>query len=113
MPGYTIPAGELTERVTIQRRDTAVDGLGQGATTWVDVDTVWARVRVLSARDFQAAEQAQASTAIRVEIRIGLAVTSAMRVWWDGRAWDIVGEPMPIDRTWLRIDAQSGVRDAR
>ncbi len=113
MPGYSIPAGELDQRVTLQQRDTALDALGQAPTTWADVASVWARVRPLGGRDFQAAGQDQASAAIRVEIRAGTSVLSTMRVQWDGRPWDIVGEPLSIDRKFIRFDAASGVRDGR
>jgi SPP1 family predicted phage head-tail adaptor len=106
-------ASDLTQRLTLQARATGVDALGQESTTWQDVATVWASVRPLAARDFAAADQAQASSSIRVHIRIGADVLATHRVLWGGRAWDIVGEPMPIDNTWLRFDAQSGVRDAK
>lgn len=114
MAGYTIPAGEMTEQVQLQQRVAGVDALGQTSTTWADVGSpLWARVRAIAARDFAGADQAQASSTIRVEIRTGATVLASYRVWWDGRPWDIVGEPLPIDRTWIRFDAQSGVRDAR
>lgn len=103
----------LTERITLQQRSASVDALGQQSTSWSDVATVWAEVLPLSARDFQAAEQTQASSTIRVHIRQRAGVAATMRIQWDGRAWDIVGEPLPIARTWLRFDAVSGVRDAR
>ncbi len=106
-------ATTLTERVTLQQRSASVDALGQQSTSWTDVATVWAEVKPLSARDFQAAEQTQASSSIRVHIRNRAGVVATMRIQWDGRPWDIVGEPLPVDHTWLRFDATSGVRDAR
>lgn len=113
MAGFIIPAGELSERITLQTRVAGVDALGQESPSWVDGATVWARVRPIAARDFTGADQAQASSTIRVEIRRGATVTATTRVQWDGRAWDIVGEPLPIDRAYLRFDASTGVRDAR
>lgn len=106
-------ASDLTQRLTLQARAIGIDALGQESTTWQDVSTVWASVRPMSARDFAAADQAQASSSIRIHIRIRAGVLATHRVVWDGRAWDIVGEPLPIENTWLRFDAQSGVRDAK
>lgn len=105
-------SASLDQRITLQQRVVAPDALGQPATTWQDVATVWAQVRPVSARDFQAADQAQASSTIRVHIRVRFGIAATMRILWSGRAWDIIGEPLLVDRQWLRFDASTGVRDA-
>lgn len=105
-------SSDLDQRITLQQRIVAADALGQPSTTWQDVATVWAQVRPVGGRDFQAADQAQASSTVRVHIRKRGGVVATMRMLWAGRAWDMVGEPLPVDRQWLRFDASTGVRDA-
>ncbi len=105
-------AADLDQRLTLQQRAAGTPGLGHTSLTWQDVATVWASVRPVHARDFQAADQAQASSTVRVHIRRRAGVVATMRILWDGRPWDIVGEPLPVDREWLRFDATTGVRDA-
>lgn len=102
----------LSRRITLQTRAVSVDALGQESTAWTDTATVWADIKPLSARDFQAADQAQAGSTVRVHIR-KRAVLATMRIMWDGRPWDIVGEPLLINRDMLRFDAATGVRDGR
>lgn len=106
-------SSDLSERLTLQQRSSSVDAAGQRVHAWADVATVWASVKVKSARDFSAADAPQASSMVSIRIRNRAGVTGTMRVVWRGVTYDIVGEPGLVDRQWLQFDAASGVRDAR
>lgn len=109
---YPIDPGELSERVTIQSRSTAPDAYGQSTITWVDVATVWARVRALNAREFFAAAQVQQEASLKVLIRQRTDVTTTCRLMWQGRAHDITGV-LPLGREWTEIVCLQGVKDGR
>ena len=116
MAFFTIPAGELDQLVSLQQRVAGTDAYGQDATTWADVSGaagLWARVRPLTGRDYQAAGAPQSAASIRVELRAGVTVDDTMRITWQGQPWDIVGKPLVVDKAWLRFDAVAGVRDGR
>lgn len=106
-------SADLDQRLTLQAPPASRDAAGQKLQAWVDVATVWASIKVRSGRDFAAADAPQASSTISVRIRLRAGVTGAMRVVWRGQPFDIVGEPLPVDRQWLQFDAATGVRDAK
>ncbi len=112
MSTYPIDPGELTERVTLQSRSVTQDVYGQATITWVDVATVWARVRALTAREFFAAAQVQPEASLKVLIRQRSDVTATWRLVWQGRAHDITGA-LPLGREWTEIMCLQGVKDGR
>lgn len=59
----------FNKRVTIQSPSGSRDALGERVTTWVNVATVWARVRPLSGKEIMVAGQQQSETSLVVEIR--------------------------------------------
>lgn len=107
-------AGALNQRITIQQRADGVDQLGQAATTWADVATVWAAAAPLRGREFFAAGQMQTEVSLRFKIRWRAGIESAMRVLWRGQAHDIVSV---IDVGGARVELElmclAGVRDGR
>lgn len=63
-------AGDLRHRVTIQKRGTSMDALGQETPAdWVDVTTVWADVNPLSGRELLVAQAAHTQINGTVTIR--------------------------------------------
>ena len=73
-------AGELDQRVTLQRREQGEDEAGQPFEDWVNVAAVWAAVRPLRGREIIAADAVAAISDVRVIIRYRPGITSAMRV---------------------------------
>ncbi len=82
-------AGRLDKRVTLRSKVVAQDAWGAPVETWSDVAIVWAAVEPLSGREFFAAAQVQAEQMQRITIRYRTGVTTAMRVAWAGRLFDI------------------------
>lgn len=85
MPG----AGRMRERVIIQTKVFADDGMGGGAASWEDVATVWGQVSPLRGMEALHALQMQAAVSHRVTIRYLAGVTAAMRVLWGERTFNI------------------------
>jgi SPP1 family predicted phage head-tail adaptor len=110
-----IHAGLLTQRITLQSRNSGVDVLGQASGSWSTVAEVWARARPLRSRELFAAGQIQNLTDVEFAIRWRADVRSTWRVLWRGQPYDITGEPIDVDgqQQWLEILATSGVRDGR
>jgi SPP1 family predicted phage head-tail adaptor len=106
--------GQLTERITLQARAAGKDVHGQPNGAWTDVTgatDIWARRRLLSAREFFAAAQTQNEGVVEYVIRVQ-AVSTAWRLVWNGQNHDIVSADSP-DRTWTVIMARAGVADGR
>lgn len=108
-------AGHLDRRITIQRRATDIDALGQEAGEWVVVATVWAQPMPAKGREYFAASQMQAEGAMAWRIRYRADLAATMRIVDDiGQYWDIAAPPVPgASREWLDLYCLSGVRDGR
>ena len=104
-------AGNLDRRITLQTRASARDDHGQVVGAVSDVATVWANVRPNAQRSAQAQAEPVATTFVIVTIR-KRSMAGVSRFVLSGQAWDIIGEPLVIDRAWLRFDAQLAARDA-
>jgi SPP1 family predicted phage head-tail adaptor len=105
-------ASDLDQRVVISQRVAGVDAFGQASEVWQVFANPWANVRRVKAADFTSADAPQASGTISIALRKIDGLTSSMRIEWDSRSWDLVGEPIPLDRSFVRIEATTGVRDA-
>lgn len=79
-------AGQLRHRVTIQRPTEDING---GATTWSDVETVWASIAPIAGREYFAAQQVQSDVTHRVRMRYGPTVTTKDRLTFGVRHFDI------------------------
>ena len=73
-------AGDLDQRVTLQRREQGEDEAGQPFDDWVPVFDAWAAVKPLRGREIIAADAVSAITDVRVILRYRPGITSAMRV---------------------------------
>lgn len=84
-----ISAGQLNQRVTLQQRDAGSDALGQPLTTWTDVATVAADVRMPSGLETirAGADVSILKTSIRIRWRVG--VNAGMRAVHRGTVYDV------------------------
>lgn len=85
----TLCCVRLRHRIIIQEKSTTPDSLGQPATSWTDVATVWAAVEPLRGREFWAADQINSEVTTRIRIRWRSGITAAMRVSFDSRFYNI------------------------
>jgi SPP1 family predicted phage head-tail adaptor len=106
-----VAIGELTELIRLQTRAAGVDAHGQPNGAWDAGVEVWARRRLLSAREFFAAAQTQQEGTVEYVIR-HRAVATSQRLVWNGLNHDITSADSP-DRTWTVILARQGVNDGR
>lgn len=93
--------GALRHRVTIQQRSTARDSYGQPVDDWPDVATVRAAVEPLNGRELMAAQQINSEITLRVTIRFRPGITSAMRIKYGSRTFDILA---PLDQEERHIE---------
>lgn len=85
-------AGDLRDRVTIQRATTADDGFGNVTNGWDDLLTVWANVRETPGKEVVAAGRIEASHTATIRIRASSqsrGVTPADRIIARGQVWNI------------------------
>lgn len=103
-------AGDLDQRVRIEKPEQAEVEGGSYETTWALVATVWADAWTVSGRERVEAQQEQASTMARFKIRRRTDVTAGMRVIWQGKAHNIrfIADNGPRD-PFVIIDAEAGV----
>lgn len=109
MTGRQTGAGDLDQRIRIERPDMVEDEGGGRETGWAEVATVWARAWPVGGQERAAAAKVEASTMVRFKVR-RRALDTTMRVIWQGKAHNIraiadAGSREPF----LIIDAESGV----
>lgn len=90
MMSPAIRSGDLNRRITIQARDTTVDGFGQQAATWADVLSCWASIRPLSGRELLSAQAQVSETTHEIQIRYRSGITPANRVVYQGRVFNVL-----------------------
>lgn len=105
-------AGDLRRQVLLQRREVAQDDYGQRSITWVDVATTFAEINPLSGRELELAQAIKAEVSHTITIRYRPNITSALRVVYQGRYFNIHAV-MDVDmrhRT-LELSCSEGLND--
>lgn len=106
-------AAALNKRVTLQRRTEGQDETGAPLTAWTNVVTtgdgkVWASVTDLTGRQYVAAKAGQNSVSTTIRIRMRAGIVPAMRVLYNGVAYDIEAV-LDRDGLWLDLMTVKGV----
>jgi len=100
-------AGDLRERVELQRRDGARDAIGGAVGAWVSLGMAWAAVEYERIGVGVAGEAADASPWWRVTMRARGDVSVGDRLLWNGRVLAIRSverDPRLPDRLRLRAE---------
>lgn len=109
-----LSAGEKDQFVTIQKRSTGVDALGQASETWGTHVQLWVQALPVRGREYFAAGQTQSEVAVRFRADFREDILPTMRVLWRSVPHDIVSV---IDvegaRTVLELMCTTGARDGR
>lgn len=108
--------GKYRHRVTIERQIELRDSMGGVVVQWVMfADGVPAEVLTGPGRDAIAADQQQADVAARINMRYLPGLTGKMRIVWDGRTFNIIGDPDldPTGRREWRCKCSAGIGDGR
>lgn len=116
MKRLPLAAGDKDQLVTIERRATGQDGRGQVSGAWqTHLTNLWASVRPLRGREWLAAGQEQATAEMVVGLDFRTDIVRTDRVVWNGKPFDIVGEPIDVDgqHHTLELMCVNGVRGAR
>ena len=84
-------AGQLDQRVTVERLQGGVDELGQPLPdTWAPLFTCWAAVEPLVGREYIAAQAAVSEVTAKIRMRFRPWMTAQDRVIHDGTIYNIV-----------------------
>ena len=95
-------AGQLDQRVTVERQQGGFDELGQPLPdTWAPLFTCWAAVLPLQGREYLAASAAVSEVTARIRMRFRPGITSQDRVIHDGKVYGVEAA----------IDLRSGNRE--
>ena len=85
-------AGDLRDRVTVQRATHGDDGFGNTISGWSDLLTIWANVRETPGKEVVAAGRIEASRTATIRVRASSqsrGVTAADRIIARGQCWNI------------------------
>jgi len=84
--------GLLRHRVTVQSRAAGVDASGAANGAWTDAlgGAVWAAIWPLRGKELYAAQQAISQVETRIRIRYRAGITPQMRVFWQGRVFEVL-----------------------
>ena len=83
-------AGQLDQRVSVERLEQGDDAAGQPLTTWSTLFTTWAAVEPLTGREYIAASAFVSEVTTRIQLRYRPGLTPADRVTHEGRKYAIV-----------------------
>jgi SPP1 family predicted phage head-tail adaptor len=64
-----IKSGDLNKRITIQTLTETTDGQGGFSSSWVDGDSVWAKIKPLSSREREQGAKLELNTTHRIIVR--------------------------------------------
>lgn len=90
-------AGDLNRRITIQQPTGAKDNYKRVTTGWENYKTVWAAVEPLNGREYIQAQNTNSEITVRFRIRYLPGVTSAMRVLYGGRIFNLKSPPIDLN----------------
>lgn len=113
---YATNPGKYRHRVTIEQQVESRDAMGGVVVTWLEfAANVPAEVLTGPGREAVAADQQQADIAARINLRYLPGLTAKMRIVWDGRVFNIEGEPDldPTARREMRCKCTAGMNDGR
>jgi SPP1 family predicted phage head-tail adaptor len=85
-------AGQLRERVEIQRRTSTRNSFNEPVESWAVVGTTWAEVKFDMGREEPIAQQVVAGHAARFIMRsnsLSRRITATDRLLWNGQTWDV------------------------
>ena len=82
-------AGQLNQRVTLERFTETEDAYGATVTDWATVGTFWAAVLPLTGKEIIAGDAVAAITDVRVIMRYQPGVTAADRLKHNGKVLEI------------------------
>jgi SPP1 family predicted phage head-tail adaptor len=103
-------AQRLRLRVTIQRKDTAVDAFGQPAITWANVGSVWADIVPLTGKEMFSADANQNQLVVKIVIRAKDGITPTMRVV-HGTTYYNIEAVMPVSEREIQLLCSAGLKD--
>ena len=89
VPGLRVKAGQLDQRVTLERLTETEDKYGDSTSEWVPLATVWAAVEPLVGREYMAALQLQSDVTTRIRMRYRPGVLPTDRVLHEGHTYGI------------------------
>lgn len=82
-------AGDLDQRVTVERFTSTQDELGQPIESWAPLFTCWAAVEPLTGREYLAAQAAVSEVTARIRMRFRPWMTAQDRVIHNGTIYGI------------------------
>ena len=82
-------AGDLDQRVTVERYTSTEDELGQPIQSWAPLFTCWAAVEPLTGREYLAAQAAVSEVTARIRMRFRPWMTNTDRVIHNGTTYGI------------------------
>lgn len=90
--------GKLDRKIILQTPTESRGAQGGFTTTWANLATVWAQFIPNGSRDFYAASQIHSEARAAFRIRYYSGITGGDRISYDGKLWDILGEPIEEGR---------------
>lgn len=90
-----IAAGQLTQKVTFQKRSISDDGYD--TETWSDDFTKWAKITTKKSSESEQSGQLLGEATHVIQCRYSPKITATHRVSHKGKTYRIIGEPMNLD----------------
>jgi len=106
-----VSAGQLDQRLMVERRSYVADGGGGSTVSWLSLGSVWGKAEARSSRETTTEGRMTASFSVRFTI-YDMEIHETDRIIWRGEAYNINGVMREGGRRGkLRIDATRGGMD--
>jgi SPP1 family predicted phage head-tail adaptor len=103
-------AGDLNDRVVIERSTSASDGMGGQTVTWSTLYNLWANVKAVRGREAESLGRQVTVETYLITVRYGLTITTHDRAIWSGKTMNIrSAQDREGTRRWLSIEAETGL----
>lgn len=99
-----MPAGALTQRLTLLAPTVTEDEHGQRVETYAQVAVVWAAVLSVRTQDQLAAQARDAVAEQRFRLRWRADVQGTWRVQWRGLTFEVLGVPVDVAGARVALD---------
>lgn len=94
-PNYN--SGSFRHKITFQQYVESENELGDTIKGWEDFKSVWAMIKTTQGKEFIQAAAVQGERTVRFVIRYTTGITNDMKIFYDGREFDIISPPINDD----------------
>ena len=96
-------SGKLRNSVTIQTYTTTMNSIGETVKAWTTVETVWASIEMLSAKEIMSGNQVQTDADYKITMRYTDNLTFESRIGHGNKTYEVISINNPEEKNFELI----------